>query len=146
MIRRSAAVAAVAGALLALPAAVAADTAFESAVQHARGFAAARVSATETGTPAGSFPSETTGSNAWELEAPSDWRSGMLPGGEWSLYQLTGDPAWRGLAQTRQAPIAAEKNDTTTSDLGFMLFNTFGRDYQLTADASARKVALKAAA
>ena len=61
------------------------------------------------------------------------------------MYQATGDPAWRAEAAARQAGIASQQNNTSTHDLGFMLFTTFGNGYRLTGDTAYRDVVLQAA-
>lgn len=74
------------------------------------------------------------------------WTCGFFPATLWKLYNYTtaiGDASaawWRQQAQLRTLPIAPEENDTTTHDIGFMLFYTFGQGFDLTGDSSYRDV------
>lgn len=64
---------------------------------------------------------------------------------KWLMYERTGDPLWRARAQDWQVGLAGQKTNTSTHDLGFMLFNSFGNGYRLTGDDAYRQVVLRAA-
>jgi len=76
----------------------------------------------------------------------SAWTGGFFPGALWLMYQQTGDPSWRTAAEIRQAGIESQKTRTSTHDLGFMLFTSFGTAFRLTDHDPYRQVVLTAAA
>jgi hypothetical protein len=57
------------------------------------------------------------------------WTSGFFAGNIWMMYEYTGDYEWLNLAKQWTAPLEENKNKTSTHDLGFMLYNSFGRGY-----------------
>jgi hypothetical protein len=60
------------------------------------------------------------------------WCCGFFPGSLWYLYEFSGDKYLLSEAVKRTAPLEAEKLNTGTHDLGFMLYNSFGNGYRLT--------------
>ena len=60
------------------------------------------------------------------------WISGFYPGVLWQLYGDCGDEKFRSLAETFTARVEPAKRLTTTHDLGFMLYCSFGQGYRLT--------------
>jgi rhamnogalacturonyl hydrolase YesR len=75
----------------------------------------------------------------------SDWTGGFFPGSLWFLYEYTGDEALKKAAIARTAPLEAEKTNTRTHDLGFMLYNSFGNAYRLTEEEKYMEILLKGA-
>ena len=73
------------------------------------------------------------------------WCSGFFPGLLWYLYENDPKPELLRLARLYTARIEAEKYNTRTHDLGFMLFCSFGNGYRLTADTAYREVLLDGA-
>ena len=61
------------------------------------------------------------------------------------MDEQTGDPVWRSRAERWTAGLESQKTRTDTHDLGFMIFDSFGWQYQLTNDRHARDVAVQAA-
>jgi hypothetical protein len=61
------------------------------------------------------------------------------------MYEGTGDTHWREWAEAWTAGLADEKNDTSTHDVGFKIFSSFGHGYRLTGNAAYREVILQAA-
>ena len=97
-------------------------------------------------TPVARYPYETPSpSGPWTTSDAAWWTSGFFPGSLWLMYQATGDPMWRTEAAARQAGLASQANNTSTHDVGFMLFTTYGNGYRLTGDPSYRDVVLQAA-
>lgn len=74
-----------------------------------------------------------------------DWCSGFFPGELWSMYQYSHDPFWREQAVSNTWRIEEVKMDTGTHDLGFMIFNSFGRAWRLTGEQSCQDVVIQAA-
>ncbi len=91
------------------------------------------------------YPVRTGSSGTWTTSSASSWTSGFFPGSLWYLYEYTKDPIWATRAQQWQAGIESQKNDTSTHDLGFMIFDSFGNGYKQTSTDSYKQVVLTAA-
>jgi len=74
-----------------------------------------------------------------------DWTSGFFAGNLWWMYESTGDEFWKEKAIEFTEPLEPLKNDTGTHDLGFMLYNSFGKGYQLTGNEEYRNILLAGA-
>ena len=61
------------------------------------------------------------------------------------MYQYSHDPFWRQQAVSNTWPIEQVKNHGGSHDLGFMVYNTFGKAWELTGEQSYRDVVVKAA-
>jgi unsaturated chondroitin disaccharide hydrolase len=103
-----------------------------------------RLLATDTALDPPAYPMRTKPDGSWLIVGANDWTAGFYAAALWRTYERTHDPAWRQRAQTWQAGLASETTHDST-DLGFKLFDTFGVAYQLTGDASYKKVVLDAA-
>ena len=75
----------------------------------------------------------------------SDWGSGFYPGCLWIEYALTGDSLLVPIARHFTAKLQAVPSMTDTHDLGFMVMPSFGLEYALTGDESARQAVIQAA-
>lgn len=75
----------------------------------------------------------------------SDWTSGFFPGILWYTYEYTKNPTWKKHAEDWTAGLEGEKNNTTTHDLGFILYTSFGNGYRLTQNAKYKSILLKGA-
>ena len=84
--------------------------------------------------PAAGYPRATKADGNWEQRPPNQWTSGFFAGTLWYMYQDTHVPEWRALAERWTSGLEANKRITTTHDLGFMIFNSFGHGYLLTKD------------
>jgi unsaturated chondroitin disaccharide hydrolase len=80
-----------------------------------------------------------------KLVNSKEWTSGFFPGILWFLYDYTRDEKWLKEAQLFTAKIAREQYNTTTHDLGFMIYCSFGNGYKLTRDKNYEKVIIQAA-
>lgn len=74
-----------------------------------------------------------------------DWCSGFFPGELWQMYQYTNDPFWSKQAASNTWMIENVKRHTGTHDLGFMMYTSFGKGWQLTGDESYRDVIVQSA-
>lgn len=74
-----------------------------------------------------------------------DWTSGFFPGSLWQLYQYTGKEKWRKAADELTWRIEPMKDCRETHDLGFVVYNSFGRAYRATGDTRYRDVVVQAA-
>jgi len=132
-------------ALAAAPAAAdAAEDPFDVAVRHAQAFAVGRLNATTGRIPTTAWPFTTSGL-LWTTSGAGNWTSGFLPGTLWNAYQATADGALRTKAQSWQAGLAGQAANTSTHDVGFIVFDSFGNGYRLTGTDAYRQTVLQAA-
>lgn len=76
---------------------------------------------------------------------PHDWCSGFFPGSLWQMYDYTRDDFWRQSAISWTWPIEEAKSFKHTHDLGFMMYDSFGKAYELTGERSYKDVVLTSA-
>lgn len=70
-------------------------------------------------------------------DKPSDWwGSGFFAGSLWYLYEYSRDQKWKDAAHLWSMAVAGEQYNTTTHDLGFMVFCPFGNGFRLTGDST----------
>lgn len=74
-----------------------------------------------------------------------DWCSGLFPGSLWQVYAYTHDDYWRQQAISWTWPIEEAKWHKGTHDLGFMMYDSFGKAYELTGERSYKDVVLQSA-
>jgi hypothetical protein len=118
-------------------------TAFDTLTNRAFHFASAQLRhAAETLDPRAGYPRVTRPDGRWEQVPANQWTSGFFAGALWYLFRETRDPMWRALAERWTVGLEGVKTITTTHDLGFMLFNSFGHGYQLTGNTRYRDVVL----
>jgi unsaturated chondroitin disaccharide hydrolase len=91
------------------------------------------------------YPQRTAPSGAWVTTNASGWTSGFFPGSWWLAHQMSAGSSARARAQAWQAGVESQKLKTSTHDLGFMLFTSFGNGFRLTGTAAYRQVVLDAA-
>jgi hypothetical protein len=94
--------------------------------------------------PANGYPRVTRADGNWEQQSSSQWTSGFFAGTLWYMYQNTKSPDWRSLAERWTTGLEGAKRTTTTHDLGFMIFDSFGHGYLLTGDPHYRDVVIEA--
>jgi len=61
------------------------------------------------------------------------------------MYELTGDSTYKTNAIKWQSGIEGQKTNTSTHDVGFMLYTSFGNGYRLTSDPAYKQVLLTTA-
>jgi unsaturated chondroitin disaccharide hydrolase len=74
------------------------------------------------------------------------WTCGFYPGTLWYLYEYTKEDAIRQEAIKRMALIENNQFNTSTHDLGFMMYCPFGNAYRITKDPAYKVILLKSAA
>jgi hypothetical protein len=94
--------------------------------------------------PAAGYPRWTRADGSWEQRPPNQWTSGFFAGTLWYMYQDSRAPEWRSLAERWTQGLENNKKITTTHDLGFMIFDSFGHGFLLTGDTHYRDVAFEA--
>src|SRR5712671_1693929 len=118
------------------------DSVFDRALKGAAG--KLKRSAT-TLDPANGYPRFVPASGGnWEQQSATQWTSGFFAGALWYMYQATHLPEWKDLAAKWTAGLESNKSITTTHDLGFMIFNSFGRGYLAIGDPHYKQVVLDA--
>jgi unsaturated chondroitin disaccharide hydrolase len=74
-----------------------------------------------------------------------DWTSGFFAGNLWQMYKFTNKQKWKEAAQEWTETLEEEKKDGTTHDLGFMLYNSFGKGYALTKNKDYKAILIEGA-
>lgn len=108
-------------------------------------FAATQLTATTQKVSATGYPNSTNSAGDWNTSSASSWTSGFFPGALWLMYEKTQAAVWKTNAEKWTAGIESQKNDTSTHDLGFMFFDSFGNGYRLTNNANYKSILLAAA-
>ncbi len=79
-------------------------------------------------------------------DMPSNWWcSGFFGGSLWYLYDYTRDTTWKNAANKWTMAVQKEKGNTSTHDLGFMLYCSFGNGFRLTNNQEYKQVMLTGA-
>jgi len=81
----------------------------------------------------------------WTTVPSSDWTSGFYPGCLWLAYEKSGDTMFRYNAQRWTNALYAQRLTTTTHDVGFMIFTSYGNGYRLLGTSSYLPVIITAA-
>jgi unsaturated chondroitin disaccharide hydrolase len=95
--------------------------------------------------PADGWPRLTKADGSWETRPATSWTSGFFPGALWYMYELTLDMTWRTRAERWTEGLEPMSRVTTTHDLGFVLFDSFGNGWRLTGNPAYRDVLLRGA-
>ncbi len=96
--------------------------------------------------PRGQFPrSYIPTTNAFIASGPEWWCSGFYPGTLLYLYEATHDPAMLTEARRMMKLLEKEQFDTTTHDLGFMMYCSFGNYYRMYPDKETKQILLNSA-
>jgi len=95
--------------------------------------------------PASGFPRSTDSRGEWIQRPYNQWTSGFFAGTLWYMYQSDGAPYMRPLAEKWTRGLEPARLITTTHDLGFIIFTSFGHGYLLTGDTTYRRVTVEAA-
>lgn len=91
------------------------------------------------------FP-ESSNPDGTQLDMPSNWWTpGFFPGSLWLLYEYTKDAKWKVAAEEWTLAIKNEQFNTSTHDLGFMIYCAFGNGFRLTKNKEYKKIMLNGA-
>ena len=77
--------------------------------------------------------------NGYRWASIKDWTCGFPPGSMWLMYELTGDEKWKINAAKFTAKLEGVQFRTTTHDLGFMVYCSFGNGFLLTGEEKYKK-------
>lgn len=80
-----------------------------------------------------------------KLVPARDWTSGFFAGNLWMVYELTGDEKWKEKAIEYTLLLEQEQWDGGTHDLGFKMFNSFGKAYEFTGNEEYKNVVIQSA-
>lgn len=80
-----------------------------------------------------------------KLVGPRDWCSGFFAGSLWFMYQFTEEDKWKQQADKFSKLIETEQFDETSHDVGFKIYNSFGKGYELTGDPYYKDVVIQSA-
>lgn len=79
-------------------------------------------------------------------DMPSSWWcSGFFGGSLWYLFEYTKNEQWKNSANIWSMAIQKEQYNTSTHDLGFMLYCPFGNGYRLTGNQAYKQIMLHGA-
>jgi hypothetical protein len=84
-------------------------------------------------------------SGALRTTTSKSWTSGFYSGSLWQLYDWSKEPQLKDLAIKWMKPIEKERFDSTTHDLGFKLYCSYGQAFRITGRAEYKEVFLQAA-
>lgn len=91
------------------------------------------------------FPYSLRTDSTLAMAGARDWRSGFFAGNLWMMYQNTGDKYWLEQAERYTWPLEELKDYTGSHDLGFMVYNSFGKGYELTGEERYRDIIVQTA-
>ncbi len=74
-----------------------------------------------------------------------DWTSGFFPGSLWYLYSLTNSLPYKEKATQWTDFIEKEKFNNRTHDTGFIIYNSFGKGYEISNDERYKDIILQTA-
>ena len=74
-----------------------------------------------------------------------DWTSGFFAGNLWMMFELTGNEKWKTRALEFTLPLEQEKWDGGTHDLGFKMYNSFGKAYKITGNEEYKNILIQSA-
>jgi unsaturated chondroitin disaccharide hydrolase len=118
----------------------------DTQISHALDVAAARLNADTRTLRPGQFPSITDRAGHWRLSRGIGWTSGFFPGSLWLIEHSRRRPSLLAAARAWTAALAPRAAVTTSHDIGFVIFTSFGNGYRVTHDDAYRRVILQAAA
>ena len=116
----------------------------EPLTRHALDRAAEQLRRTATALdPANGYPRSTGPDGNMKQSVATEWTSGFFAATLWAMYQETHGAEWRMLAERWTNGLESNKNNTSSHDLGFMMFDSFGHGYLLTGDSHYRDVVMQ---
>jgi unsaturated chondroitin disaccharide hydrolase len=63
----------------------------------------------------------------------------------WMLYEFTGKPEWKSIAEETTAPMEREKLNGGTHDMGFKMYCSYGTGYRITKDENYKNILIQSA-
>jgi unsaturated chondroitin disaccharide hydrolase len=90
------------------------------------------------------YPRSVNKDGSIRLVKSKDWTSGFFGGNLWYMFYLTKKDKWKKEAIRYTETLEKEKDNKTTHDLGFVLYNTFYKAYHTTHNNHYKEVLLEA--
>jgi unsaturated chondroitin disaccharide hydrolase len=90
------------------------------------------------------FP-RTVKNDSLKLVSSDDWTSGFFPGILWMMSEASGHKQWKNEAKDFTDLMAREPFNGNSHDVGFKVYNSYGRGYQVTKDASYKQAIIDGA-
>ena len=90
------------------------------------------------------IPRAVNADGSLKLTPSRDWTSGFFPGTLWQLYDHSRKAELLAAAEQWTAFVEKEKWDDHTHDLGFKLYCSFGKGYQLTDNQTYKEIVIQA--
>lgn len=95
------------------------------------------------------YDNSTTFPRSWAegeyLDKPySDWTCGFFPGSLWLFYEMSGKEEYASLARHYTEKVKEAPFYTHTHDLGFMVMNSYGKQYASDKDSTAKAAVIQA--
>src|ERR1700712_958925 len=94
--------------------------------------------------PRNQFPYVGNADGSWSTAV--GWTGGFFPGELWYSAEQSADPQTSAQAAAWTLPLAAQRLNKSTHDVGFLIMSSFGNGYRLTGNPAYRTVVLQAAA
>jgi hypothetical protein len=91
------------------------------------------------------LPRSSTRTGRWLTVPADDWTSGFFPGLLWNLHSWFKTPALRHDAERFTALLSSQQNNSSTHDVGFMMFCSYGNGNRLYPSEAYRKILLQSA-
>lgn len=92
-----------------------------------------------------SYPRSTNPDGTIKRVGPSDWTSGFFPGSLWLMYENTKDTVWKARAEQWTSALESQKTNTSTHDVGFILYSSYGTGFRLTGNENYKAILLQGA-
>ena len=93
----------------------------------------------------GRYPRSTKKGGSLSTTDIYGWTSGFFPGPLWFLYEFTNDSCWKEKAVEWTLPLEPNRTNTKDHDVGFMMYNSFGKGFALTKNESYRDILVQTA-
>ncbi len=81
----------------------------------------------------------------WQNTGPETWTSGFFPGCLWYMYEWSGDKTWADRASRWTANLEKIQFSTSTHDVAFIMFCSYGNGLRLTKNDSYKPILLQTA-
>ena len=91
------------------------------------------------------YPRSLNTSSAITYVGASDWTSGFIPGSLWYLGDYFKDATLKTKAANFTTNLASQQYNTSTHDVGFMMYCSYGNGYNINADQTYKNVLINSA-
>jgi unsaturated chondroitin disaccharide hydrolase len=117
----------------------------DTLVSEAIDFAESQLASTASTIGVNQYPFYTVSYSSWYTTGAHVWTSGFYPSSLWLAYEHNNDPCYLSWATSWTEGLEEQATAFPTQDLGFIIFNNFGKGFQLTGNAHYKDVVMQAA-